>query len=103
MVLVTLATWTVRGGRAIPGISRAALGSVKRILRRFWLQIATGIAEKSLSDKEFCQKAAWNSGLALGLCPDRTGAPAGPASRSPRFAWIRRRTRRRNHPSRRRA
>src|SRR5438067_11908528 len=63
MVLVTLATWTVRGFRVIPQISGAGWGTVKGNTQRFWLQIATEITEKSFSDKKLRQKTAWNSGL----------------------------------------
>ena len=63
MVLVTLATWTVRGFRVIPQISGAGWGTVKGNSQRFWLQIATEITKKSFPDKKLRQKTVWNSGL----------------------------------------
>ena len=65
MVLVTLATWTVRGLRTIPPISRGNLGSVKGSRKRFWLQIAAENPEKSLIGNGLGQKTVRNSGLDL--------------------------------------
>src|SRR5258708_1247995 len=63
MVLVTLATWTVRGLRTIPPISRGKSRAVKGGPERFWLQIAGEIAEKSFTGKGLRQKTVRNSGL----------------------------------------